>query len=247
MGGYNWLLPLNLGTDEAVYVEDSTFTLANGCSTASATCTTGQKWCFATTRSPTPTGRTTPPAPRARRQPRRRDLQQRLQRARPRVVPGHSHPLGHGRGVQQPSPWRTSRRCRWTTSGATARTLRRRSGRVTALVLGRERLGQSGWPCLDQIGRGSGTAYPNQPSVPLYVWNNGTDAGCNTGSACSNNRTMINDGDSHVQAGRDFINNGATPKPGYTPLAYPHPVRGGSSTAPAAPTGLRIVTAGPGW
>ena len=107
---------------------------------------------------------------------------------------------------------------------------------------------QSGWPCLDQIGRGSGTAYPNEPSVPLYVWNNGTDAGCNTGGACSNNRTMSNDGDSHVQAGRDFINNGATPKPGYTPLAYPHPLRGGgSTTAPAAPTGLRIVSAGPGW
>ena len=31
LGGYAWALPLNLGTDEAVYVEDNTFTLTNNC------------------------------------------------------------------------------------------------------------------------------------------------------------------------------------------------------------------------
>jgi len=87
--------------------------------------------------------------------------------------------------------------------------------------------GQAGWPCLDQIGRASGAAYPKQTSVPLYIWNNGSDTGCNTGGSCSNNRTMVNDGDSHVQSGRDFINNGTKPKAGYTPFSYPHPLRRG--------------------
>jgi hypothetical protein len=100
--------------------------------------------------------------------------------------------------------------------------------------------GKAGWPCLDQIGRGSGTVYPNQASVPLYAWNNGSDAGCTTGGACSNNRVLESDGDAHVLAGRDFINNGTTPKPGYVPLAYPHPLRGGGSP-PTAPTALRIT------
>jgi len=34
MGGHAWALPLNLGSDEAVYVEDNTFTLATTAFTA---------------------------------------------------------------------------------------------------------------------------------------------------------------------------------------------------------------------
>ena len=70
---------------------------------------------------------------------------------------------------------------------------------------------QAGWPCLDQIGRGPGEAFGDaQPSEPVYVWDNTVD--------------MVSDGDNNVQEGRDFIN--GTARPSYTPLTYPHPSRG---------------------
>ena len=51
MGGYNWALPLNLGSDEAVYVEDNTFTLANSCFLRHRRHVLWlPKWCSATTR-----------------------------------------------------------------------------------------------------------------------------------------------------------------------------------------------------
>ena len=67
---------------------------------------------------------------------------------------------------------------------------------------------EAGWPCLDQIGRSPGVAFgAKQPSEPLYVWGNTVQ--------------MIGDGDPHVRVGRDFING---PRPGYTPYIYPHPM-----------------------
>jgi microcompartment protein CcmK/EutM len=43
----------------------------------------------------------------------------------------------------------------------------------------------SGWPCLDQIGRSSGVPLGTaQASVPVYFWNNGADAGCAMGGTC---------------------------------------------------------------
>jgi hypothetical protein len=84
--------------------------------------------------------------------------------------------------------------------------------------------GQSGWRCQYQIGtQGEGaSAY----SYPLYLWNNrlngaGTDMKCTSG--CQ-----------HLQAGRDFINNGSAAKPGYAAYAYPHPLQSGGP-APQSP------------
>ena len=95
--------------------------------------------------------------------------------------------------------------------------------------------GQSGWRCQYQIGSmGEGkSAY----GYPLYTWSN-TKNGSLVGMQCT-------DGCSHVQAGRDFINNGSTPKPGYAPYTYPHPLAqggggGGSTSQLPAPTNLRL-------
>ncbi len=96
-------------------------------------------------------------------------------------------------------------------------------------------VGQSGWICQYQIGSmGEGpTAY----SYPLYTWAN-TANGSAVGMTCT-------DGCTHVQSGRDYINNGSTAKPGYAPYAYPHPLQSGGTPAPApaalaAPMNLRV-------
>jgi hypothetical protein len=79
--------------------------------------------------------------------------------------------------------------------------------------------GEAGWRCQYQIGsQGEGsTAY----SYPLYLWSNtqnGTPVGMECTSGCSVN------GRPHLLEGRDYINNAAAPKPGYTPYLYPHPL-----------------------
>ena len=51
---------------------------------------------------------------------------------------------------------------------------------------------------------------------------------------------VVTDGERHVQAGRDYINNESTAKPGYAPFVYPHPLQSGVSL-PAAPMNLRRV------
>jgi hypothetical protein len=72
----------------------------------------------------------------------------------------------------------------------------------------------SGYPALYQIGRGK-----NQSLDPTYAWNN--DAVARSGS-------------SNVQLNRDFY---LSPKPGYKPYTYPHPM----TASPHAPMNLRIV------
>jgi hypothetical protein len=251
MGGYNWLLPLNLGSDEAVYVENNVFTLANGCFYGVGDMYYGSKMVF---------------------------RHNTVNNAYWQNHAARGYERGGSRGAEiynndfngiDPT-WYRAIHVRSGTGVVFNNRLRgsfttiqadnqRSNGQNTSAPYGAcngsspydgNSAGGAGWPCLDQIGRASGSAYPNQASVPLYVWNNGSDLGCNTGGACSNNRAMINDGDGHVQAGRDFINNGTTPKPGYTPLAYPHPLRSGVTpppppppppTGPAAPTGLRVI------
>lgn len=100
--------------------------------------------------------------------------------------------------------------------------------------------GQSGWPCRDQIGRSTdaslwtsnGSKGPAQASDPAYFWNNkmnGADINVTIRA-------------SHIQRGRDvFINTGA--KPGYTPFTYPHPLSTGGTVpnpVPGTPGNLRI-------
>lgn len=70
----------------------------------------------------------------------------------------------------------------------------------------------TGWPCLDQIGRGPGPI-GNQPSEPLYVWNNGS-----VGAHVVNQSQQVG----HIVSGRDYVV--GTPKPGYVPYPYPHPI-----------------------
>ena len=86
-----------------------------------------------------------------------------------------------------------------------------------------------GWPCRDQIGRGT-----NQGSYPLYTWNNG-------GKTAS---TYCDSGDcayvtTHIQSNRDYYNatdlSDAISKglytyyPSYTAYTYPHPLTGTAS------------------
>jgi hypothetical protein len=80
--------------------------------------------------------------------------------------------------------------------------------------------GEAGWRCQYQIGtQGEGTtAY----SYPLYVWSNYNNANL-VGMECTAGCEV--NGRPHLLEGRDFINNGTTPKPGYTPFTYPHPLR----------------------
>jgi hypothetical protein len=100
--------------------------------------------------------------------------------------------------------------------------------------------GQSGYACIDQIGRGAGNllsgdpptpvAWPNQALEPVYQWGN-THNGVG-------NQTMVGMG-SHITANRDFYDN--VTMPGYTPYPYPHPLTLGSKTGPAPPTGLAAL------
>jgi hypothetical protein len=98
----------------------------------------------------------------------------------------------------------------------------------------------NGWPCRDQIGRGgdnalwtSSSPFPTQSSVPAYIWNN-------TINGATATVRIRNDAGPWIQAGRDYIQN-AGPKPGYTSLAYPHPLtRTSPATPPAAPSNLTV-------
>ena len=90
--------------------------------------------------------------------------------------------------------------------------------------------GLGGWRCQYQIGsHGEGAT---AIGYPLYLWNNSAN-GSSVGM-------VVTDGEHHVQAGRDYINNESTPKPGYAPFVYPHPLQSGI-TLPTAPINLRRV------
>ncbi len=98
-----------------------------------------------------------------------------------------------------------------------------------------------GWPCLGQIGRSPGQtmaqiqAGNKQVSAPIYLWNNGAQVGCSTGGPCTNSFT-VSDNPPYVKATPhpngevDYVLNRA--KPGYTPFTYPHPLASGKA-APA--------------
>jgi hypothetical protein len=106
-----------------------------------------------------------------------------------------------------------------------------------------------GYPARDQIGRSTdqwlwtdANPYPPQALDPAYFWNNkkgATEYGAVLYQDCG--RQAI-----HIVKNRDYYE--GTPKPGYTPYTYPHPLiqwwdgngDGDGMSAPAAPTGLRI-------
>jgi hypothetical protein len=89
--------------------------------------------------------------------------------------------------------------------------------------------GESGWICQYQIG--SQSEGPTAYTYPLYVWSN-TKNGSVVGMQCT-------DGCNHLKSGRDYINNGTTPKPGYVPYRYPHPLQGGI-TVLSPPSSLKV-------
>ncbi|HOB32667.1 MAG TPA: hypothetical protein PKH32_07300, partial [Verrucomicrobiota bacterium] len=100
-----------------------------------------------------------------------------------------------------------------------------------------------GYPARDQIGAGQdqylwttyweGTA-PPQAIEPVYIWGNEGFEG-----------VVVSNGEQCkflIQEGRDYIL--GQPKPGYKPLAYPHPLRTDApSTGVVPPRNLKIVTA----
>ena len=78
----------------------------------------------------------------------------------------------------------------------------------------------NGYPAIDQVGRSqdadANTVQP-QKLDPVYAWGNtynGKPLELKT-------RRFYPHEEQYIQDGRDFFN---SPKPGYTPLAYPHPV-----------------------
>jgi hypothetical protein len=91
-----------------------------------------------------------------------------------------------------------------------------------------------GYPCFQQPGRG--VVNGAEGSVPLYFWNNTY----NLGNA-ANGEVWDTEGNSHIQLNRDFF---LSAKPGYTELAYPHPLRSGGvpdPQLPTAPTNLSAI------
>jgi len=99
----------------------------------------------------------------------------------------------------------------------------------------------SGWPCFGQVGRspgplgaGNGDTPIWGESDPVYAWRNGADAACAEDSGtCTNVTNLVSDAcpddyvrsEVHSNGEVDFVNNGSTAKPGYTPYTYPHPLR----------------------
>ena len=238
-GGYSWLLPLNLGTDEAVYVEDNTITMATGCYLGTGDMYYGGRMVF---RHNTVTNAYWQNHA-AKSADRGGNLKAEIYNNDFNATDSNWFRAIHirsGTGVV----FNNSLRGYFNTINVDNQ---RSDGELAGMDEAPFNLcdgtspwdhntpGQAGWPCLDQIGRSSGAAYPNQASAPLYAWNNGSSLGCSTGGSCANDITIPPTGDPHVQAGRDYINNGTTAKPGYTPYVYPHPLQGSSQPGVPAP------------
>jgi hypothetical protein len=244
MGGYSWLLPLNLGSDDALYIEDNTFTMDNGCYMGVGDHYYGARTVFRHNKVTNAY------------------WQNHAARSYERGGSIKAEIYNNDFNATDPA-WFRAIHIRSGTGVVFNNTLRgafnymnvdnqRSNGQNTGAPYGAcngssafdgNASGQAGWPCLDQIGRGPGQ-FPNQPSVPLYVWNNGSAPGCSTGGSCNNSVAMVSDGDAHVAAGRDFVNNGTTPKPGYVAYTYPHPLVSGSPapSTPPAPLALNPPT-----
>jgi hypothetical protein len=94
----------------------------------------------------------------------------------------------------------------------------------------------SGYPCKDQVGRGT-----DQSLEPVYEWNNtvnGEDADIAVNDPWGCSGPSMAD---HIKEGRDFYND--TPRPGYTPYPYPHPLTLDPSATRAAVGGAKAVSA----
>ncbi|MCK4282864.1 MAG: fibronectin type III domain-containing protein [Candidatus Brocadiae bacterium] len=95
----------------------------------------------------------------------------------------------------------------------------------------------NGYPSRDQIGRSTDlhlwtddTPYPPQLLEPAYAWGN-TFNGKEMAFVALVDRGRLG---MHVQEGRDYFN--GTPRPGYRPYTYPHPLVQQFPSAPATDT-----------
>lgn len=107
--------------------------------------------------------------------------------------------------------------------------------------------GAPGWPCLGQVGRSPGKsasaimAGDKQVSAPIYVWNNGLKIGCATGGVCADVVKVFATPAAYVKATPhpngdvDYVASD-TPKPGYAPFVYPHPLSSGVPLPDPDPT-----------
>jgi hypothetical protein len=92
----------------------------------------------------------------------------------------------------------------------------------------------NGYPAIDQVGRAldadANTVQP-QTLEPVYAWNNQYN-----GSPCKLDvRRFYPREEEYLREGRDFFN---APKPGYTPLQYPHPVVSAETAGTTPPSDL---------
>jgi hypothetical protein len=103
----------------------------------------------------------------------------------------------------------------------------------------------SGYSCRDQIGRSTdqwlwttASPYPPQQLEPAYAWNNkfGTNDVTFYQHSCA---LSIAD----IQPGRDYFDN--TVKPGYVPYTYPHPLTGVKGTTTTTTTQTTTVVTAP--
>jgi hypothetical protein len=103
----------------------------------------------------------------------------------------------------------------------------------------------TGYPCMDQPGRGKGKLVSGFSPTPTGSMGQALDPVYGWGNTLNGNASPIWSRTDNLQEGRDYIN---SPKPGYSPYQYPHPlVSGGSappppsSSGPAPPQNLRII------
>jgi hypothetical protein len=94
---------------------------------------------------------------------------------------------------------------------------------------------KNGWPCRDQIGRGSdhpGIFPQPQASEPAYFWNN-TRNGSPAHPAVHNCAGAVKPGGScaDIVSDRDYFT-ASTTRPGYSPFTYPHPLTAIQSSNP---------------
>lgn len=116
----------------------------------------------------------------------------------------------------------------------------------------------NGWPCADQPGW-TGTLQ-SQTNTPIYIWNNGSADGCSTGGSCAADHGVsincVGEGavgakpedyiktTTHTNGAKDYCV-GTTSMPGscgthtntYSAYTYPHPLQGVSSPAGSHPSG----------
>jgi len=103
----------------------------------------------------------------------------------------------------------------------------------------------TGYPALDQPGRTGPTAFnggsSSQVLSPIYTWGN-TFNGASMGAAAGSYANSFGGGSEAqlIQSGRDYYNN--TVRPGYVPLAYPHPLVSATGGRPGTTNAIITVS-----